>query len=430
VDLIAHAFAWEALDSRGAPTVACAVRLANGAEGEAIVPAGASIGKHEAHERRDGGERYGGRGVRNAVAAFREEIAPALVGRDVHELDAIDAALRELDGTPSLKHLGANAILAASVACARAAAASRGLPLWAALSPFDRPLLPMPMVNIVSGGAHAAGLVDVQDLLAVPVGAATFTEAIEWVSRVRAGTAAAFRARGHDVSLVADEGGLAARLPSNQDALDLVLEGIERSGLEPGREAAIAIDVAATQLLTDGRYVLAGEGRSVSGIELVDEVAAWVDAYPIVSVEDVVAEDDQDAWRHATARLGDRVQLVGDDLFVTSPERLEAGIRDGIANAVLVKPNQIGTLATTRQVVEFAHAARYATVLSARSGETEDSWLADLAVGWRTGQIKVGSTTRSERTAKWNRLLRIEAEVADAELAHLPAPRRPVGSRP
>jgi enolase len=417
VDLIERAFAWEALDSRGTPTVACAVRLESGAEGEAIVPSGASTGTHEAHERRDGGERYGGKGVRDAVEAFRTEIAPALVGRDP---DAVDAALRELDGTPNLERLGANAVLAASVACARAAAASRGLPLWAALADGP-PLLPMPMVNIVSGGAHAGGVVDVQDLLAVPVGAATFAEAIEWVSRVRAATATAFRDRGHDASLVADEGGLAARLPSNRAALDLLLEGIERSGLDPGVEVAIAIDVAATQLLADGRYELASEGRSVTGAELVDEIAGWVDAYPIVSVEDVAAEDDGEAWPYATERLGGRVQLLGDDLFVTSPERLEAGIRDGIANAVLVKPNQIGTLATARQVVELARGAGYATVLSARSGETEDSWLADLAVGWRTGQIKVGSTTRSERTAKWNRLLRIEAEVEGATLAAFPS---------
>jgi enolase len=294
------------------------------------------------------------------------------------------------------------------------------VPLWRAIGPDGPPVLPLPMVNVVSGGAHAGGLVDVQDLLVVPVGARTFAQAIEWASRVRAGTAEAFRARGHDPSLVADEGGLAARLASNRAALDLLLEGIERSGLRPGTEAAIAIDVAATQLLSDGAYVLASEGRTVTAAELVDELASWVDAYPIVSIEDVVGEDDREGWRRATTHLADRVQLLGDDLFVTSPERLAAGIADGIANAVLVKPNQIGTLTTTREVVGIAHEAGYATVLSARSGETEDSWLADLAVGWRTGQIKVGSTTRSERTAKWNRLLRIEAETDGAELARFP----------
>jgi enolase len=351
VDLIERAFAWEALDSRGTPTVACAVVLESGAEGEATVPSGASTGTHEAHERRDGGERYGGKGVRDAVAGFRTELAPLLVGRDVRDLAAIDAALRELDGTPNLERLGANAVLAASVACAVAAAASRGVPLWRAIGPDGPPVLPLPMVNVVSGGAHAGGLVDVQDLLVVPVGARTFAQAIEWASRVRAGTAEAFRARGHDPSLVADEGGLAARLASNRAALDLLLEGIERSGLTPGTEAAIAIDVAATQLLSDGAYVLASEGRTVTAAELVDELASWVDAYPIVSIEDVVGEDDREGWRRATTHLADRVQLLGDDLFVTSPERLAAGIADGIANAVLVKPNQIGTLTTTREVV-------------------------------------------------------------------------------
>jgi enolase len=278
-------------------------------------------------------------------------------------------------------------------------------------------LLPLPMVNVISGGAHAGGLVDVQDFLVVPVGARTFAEAIEWASRVRAATAAALRERGHATSLVADEGGLAAPLPSNRAALDVLLEGIERSGLEPGAEAAIAVDVAATQLLVDGTYLLASENRSLRAEQLVDELVGWVDEFPIVSIEDPLGEDDDAGWRYATAKLAKRVQLLGDDLFVTAPERLTAGIRDGIANAVLVKPNQIGTLSDARHVVELARQAGYATVLSARSGETEDSWLADLAVGWRTGQLKVGSTTRSERTAKWNRLLQIESEEPAATFA-------------
>jgi enolase 1/2/3 len=421
VDLIERVFAWEALDSRGTPTVACTVVLESGAEGEATVPSGASTGTHEAHELRDGGERYGGRGVLRAVEAFHAELAPTLVGRDVHDLAAIDVGMRELDGTPDLERIGANAVLAASVACAVAAAASRGLPLWRALGDGDPPLLPMPMVNVISGGAHAGGLVDVQDLLVVPVGARTFAEAIEWASRVRAATAQVFRDRGHDSSLVADEGGLAARLPSNRAALDLLVEGIDRSGLTPRTQVAIAVDVAATQLLRGDCYELASEGRSVTATELVDELADWLDAYPIVSLEDVVGEDDTEGWRCATERLGRRVQLLGDDLFVTSPERLSAGIANDIANAVLVKPNQIGTLTETRNVVDIARGGGYATVLSARSGETEDSWLADLAVGWRTGQIKVGSTTRSERTAKWNRLLRIEAEADRTELAPFPS---------
>ena len=434
MDLIERVLAWEALDSRGTPTVACAVWLESGAEGEAVVPSGASTGSHEARERRDGGERYAGKGVAGAVAAFRAEIGPDLVGRDAFDQSGVDAALHALDGTPMLERLGANAVLAASVACAVAAARSRSLPLWQALSADQPPLLPLPMVNVISGGAHAGGLVDVQDFLVIPVGARTFAEAIEWASRVRAATAAVLRERGHGVVLVADEGGLAAPLPSNRTALDVLLEGIERSGLEPGADAAIAVDVAATQLLVDGTYVLASENRRLRAGELVNELAAWVDDYPIVSIEDALGEDDEEGWQLATTRLAGRIQLLGDDLFATSPTRLEAGIRDGIANAVLVKPNQVGTLSEARQVVAMAQDAAYATVLSARSGETEDSWLADLAVGWRTGQLKVGSTTRSERTAKWNRLLRIESEHPEATFAggsvlHGGGIRRP-GARP
>ena len=415
--MIESVLAWEALDSRGTPTVGCAVRLEGGAEGEAIVPSGASTGTHEAHERRDGGERYGGKGVRGAVRALRDEIGPLLLGRDPADQQAIDTALRELDGTPDLHRLGANAVLAASVACALAAARAQGSPLWQLLAPDDPPLLPLPMVNVISGGAHAGRMIDVQDFLVVPVGASSFAEAVEWASRVRAATAEELRSHGHEVSLVADEGGLAAPLPSNRAALDALVAGIERSGLAPGSDAAIAVDVAATQLLAADGYALASEGRSLGAAELVEEMAAWSDEYPIVSIEDALGEDDGEGWGLVTGRLADRIQLLGDDLFVTSPERLRAGIRAGIANAVLVKPNQVGTLSDARTVVRIAQEAGYATVLSARSGETEDAWLADLAVGWRTGQIKVGSTMRSERTAKWNRLLRIEAERPDAVFA-------------
>jgi enolase len=425
VALIESLLAWEALDSRGTPTVGCAVRLEGGAEGEAIVPSGASTGTHEAHERRDGDERYGGRGVRGAVAALRDEVGPLLAGRDPADQAAIDAALRELDGTPDLRRLGANAVLAASVACALAAARARGVPLWRLLAPDDPPLLPLPMVNVISGGAHAGRMIDVQDFLVVPVGASSFAEALEWASRVRSATAEELRRHGHEVSLVADEGGLAAPLPSNRAALDLLVAGIERSGLAPGSDAAIAVDVAATQLLAADGYALASEGRSLQAAELVEEMAAWSDEYPIVSIEDALGEDDGEGWGLVTGRLAGRIQLLGDDLFVTSPERLRAGIRAGIANAVLVKPNQVGTLTGARSVVEIAKEAGYATVLSARSGETEDAWLADLAVGWRTGQIKVGSTMRSERTAKWNRLLRIEAERPDAVFAGRAALARP-----
>ena len=417
VGLISGFHAWEALDSRGTPTVACAVRLDDGSEGEAVVPSGASTGAHEAHERRDGGKRYSGNGVTGAVSSLLTEIAPALTGLDANDQALVDATMRDLDGTPSLERLGANAILSASVACALAAARSNGLPLWRALCPDLPPLLPLPMVNVISGGAHAGGLVDVQDFLVVPVGARTFAQAIEWAARVRTATSEVLRDQGYDVTLVADEGGLAARLPTNRAALELLLTGIERSGLEPGVEAAIAVDVAATQLVSGRGYAFASESRSLGAGELIAEIAAWVSEFPIVSVEDPVGEDDTQGWRLASTHLASRIQLLGDDLFVTSPARLESGIRDGIANAVLVKPNQVGTLSDARCVVDMARAAGYATVLSARSGETEDAWLADLAVGWRTGQLKVGSTMRSERTAKWNRLIRIETERPDATFA-------------
>ena len=414
---IERLLAYEALDSRGSPTVACVVRLADGAEGEAIVPSGASTGTHEAHERRDGGDRYAGKGVRGAVAAVNGEIAAAVRGLDAADQQSLDEHLRALDGTPSLERLGANAVLSVSLCCAIATARSEGVPLWSSLAPGCPPLLPLPMVNVVSGGAHAAGAIDIQDVLVVPVGAGSFAEAIEWASRVRAGTAEELRARGHAVSLVADEGGLAAPLRSSREAIEVVVRGIERAGLEPGREAAIALDVAATELGDGERgYVLAAEGRRLDTGELVAEIRAWADAFPIVSIEDPLGEDDA-LWPGVTHLLGGHLQLVGDDRFVTSAARLRAGVTGGVANAVLVKPNQCGTLSEALEVVRIAQEAGYATVVSARSGETEDSWLSDLAVGWRAGQIKVGSTQRSERTAKWNRLLRIEAEEPSATYA-------------
>ena len=422
--------AWEALDSRGKPTVGCEVRLDGGAAGTATVPSGASTGRHEARELRDGGSRYGGHGVRQAVAHVTGDIADAVRGLDATEQEGLDRTLRELDGSPDLGRLGANAVLAVSIAAAVAGAAARRVPLYAAVADGPAaPLLPLPMVNIISGGAHSGRSIDVQDFLAVPLGAGSFAEAVEWTARVRAGTAEELTARGLPVALVADEGGLGPLLPTNRSALDVLVAGIERAGLRPGDGVGIAIDVAATQFLRDGgRYVLAAEGRELTSDELVEELADWCAAYPIVSLEDALPEDDWAGWATATRRLAGR-QLLGDDLFVTNPERLQRGIADGVANAVLVKPNQIGTLSTARSVVRAAHAAGYATVLSARSGETEDDWLADLAVGWRTGQIKVGSTMRSERTAKWNRLLRIETELGDraeyvgaAALPHLAGP--------
>ena len=411
---IEQVLAYEALDSRGTPTVACVVTLAGGAQGCAIVPAGASTGRHEAHERRDGGERYGGRGVLAAVEAVNGEIAPSLRGSDAADQTAIDAGLRALDGTPSLERLGANAVLAASVACALAAAEAARRPLWSSLAPPGaEPLLPRPMVNLLSGGAHAGRAIDVQDVLVIPLAATTFAAAIEHASLVRAGTAAELRERGHDTALVADEGGLAALLASNEEALEIATRGIERAGIE----AALALDVAATQLVDGAGYRLAREGRGLDGAGLAREIAGWARRYPLVSIEDPLGEDDWEAWKLVTEVLGADVQLLGDDLFATSSERLARGIGAGVANAVLVKPNQAGTLSDARSALELAQREGYATVVSARSGDSEDAWLADLAVGWRSGQIKVGSTRRSERTAKWNRLLRIEAERPGAELA-------------
>lgn len=414
---IAEVRAWEALDSRGSPTVACEVRLQGGARGAAVVASGASRGIHEALELRDGGGRYGGLGVRRAVANARGVLGSAVRGLDAADQGHVDAVLREADGTPGLSRLGANAVLAVSIASALAAADGEGVPRYRWFGKGADPLLPLPMVNVLSGRAHG-GSVDLQDFLVVPVGAATFAEALEWSWRVRTATAELAAARGLPARLVADEGGLGPPLPSNREALDLLEAGIERSGLRPGDEAAIAIDVAATQLLAGGRYLLASEQRALEAEELLAELASWCDAYPIVSLEDPLAEDDWDAWALATAELGDRLQLLGDDLLVTSLARLERAIGTGVANAVVVKPNQTGTLSDAFAVLARAREAGYATVVSARSGESEDAWLADLAVGWRAGQIKVGSLTRGERTAKWNRLLAIEAELGtDAAFA-------------
>jgi enolase len=407
---IAAVDAWQVMDSRGRPTVAAAVRLSDGSRATASVPSGASTGSHEAHELRDGGEPWLGLAVGRAVAAVRGPIGEALAGLPADDQAAVDAAMVDLDGSPGLSSLGANAVLAVSVATAKAAAVAAGLELWQFLTRDGSPSvdLPMPMVNIVSGGAHAAGLIDVQDVLVVPVGAPTFARAIEWCFRVRHATADVAGERGFSSSLVADEGGIAARLPRNEDALALVVEGIHRAGLEPGRDMALALDVAATTFADpDGGYGWRSENRRLTATELIDELVGWVSRYPVVSIEDPAAEDDWSGWGEATRRLA-VAQLVGDDLFATALDRLRRGIDDGVANSVLVKPNQNGTLTGARAVLTTAREAGYTTVVSARSGETEDAWLADVAVGWRAGQIKVGSTTRGERTAKWNRLLEIE----------------------
>jgi enolase len=407
--------AFEALDSRGRPTVAARVELAGGARGSALAPSGASTGSGEAVELRDGGERYAGLGVQRAVAHANGPLAEAVVGLDAADQAGVDDALRAADGSADLGRLGANAIVAISIATAIAASRALGVELYRLAGPA--PLLPLPMVNIISGGAHATGGIDVQDLLCVPLGAGSFAEAIEWSARVRAATAAVAAERGLGSSLVADEGGLGPALASTGAALDLLARGIERSGLRAGDQVAIAIDVAATQLVHGGGYRLRNEGRELSGPELVELVDGWCRSYPIVSVEDPLGDEDWATWRLATERLGSRVQLLGDDLLVTDSARLARAIEGGVANAVLVKPNQVGTLSQAAGVVRAAQAAGYRTVVSARSGDTEDRWLADLAVGWRAGQIKVGSTMRSERTAKWNRLLEIEALDPDATYA-------------
>ncbi|WP_395695208.1 phosphopyruvate hydratase [Nocardioides sp.] len=405
--------AWQALDSRGRPTVAVSIRTDDGSRGRVVVPSGASTGRHEARELRDGGTAYGGMAVTRAVANVRERIAPALLGLPISHQGLIDATLEAVDGTRDLEQLGANAVLAVSLATLCAAADHGGHELFEHLDGSREVLLPRPMFNIVSGGAHAGRQLDIQDVLAIPLRATSFADALEIGVRVRAGTAEAFETRGLPTSLVADEGGLAGQLESNRAALELVHEGIDRAGLQPGWDVGIALDVAATQFFHDGRYRLTLDGRTLTADELIAEIEDWMQRYHVVSIEDPLAEDDWEGWAVATKILGERTQLIGDDLFVTDVARLERGVAAGIGNAVLVKPNQIGTVSRTTDLMHAARRAGYATVVSARSGDTEDSWLADLAVGWRAGQVKVGSTTRSERTAKWNRLVEIEELVGD-----------------
>ncbi len=352
---------------------------------------------------------YRGLGSRAAVRNIINEIGPALIGADATDQRGIDRLLRELDGTSNMARLGGNATLPVSIAVAVAVAAAKQQPLWQSQCEGDG-LIPLPMINILSGGAHAAGVIDIQDFLVIPMSATTFADAMRqaWLIRETARNVAI--ADGHPGHLVADEGGLGLGFPTNRGALDFLERVVSVAGLELGQDIAFAIDVAATQFgNADGNYRLSSEGAELTSVELVDLLSEWVDAYPIVSIEDILHEDDWAGWRYATETLGDRVQLLGDDLLVTNPDRLRRAVAENVCNAVLVKPNQIGTLSDAKQVVADAKAASYRTVLSARSGETEDSWLADLAVGWSTGQIKVGSTHRSERTAKWNRLLAIEA---------------------
>lgn len=399
---------WEALDSRGKPTVGCTVRLADGSQGRAIVPSGASTGGYEAVELRDGGDRYRGQGVRDAAENVRSDLAAAVVGVDGLDQVEIDRKLELADGTPELSRLGANAVLAVSLAALQAGAASKGMPLWEGLGGPDA-LIPMPMVNIISGGAHARGLLDIQDVLVIPHGAASFSEAIEWADRVRRATASILEERGIPTALVADEGGLAGTLGDNRTAFVVVTEGISRAGLTPGTDVSIAVDLAANQLFADGAYHLRVERRDLSATEWLNLIDEWCAEFPIASIEDILGEDDGSGWSEAYRRHGGARQLIGDDLFATNKSRLEAGIKESQANAVLVKPNQAGTVTRAHNVLMRAQEYGLGTIVSARSGDTEDFWLADLAVGWGAGQIKVGSTMRAERTAKWNRLLEIES---------------------
>jgi enolase len=400
--------AWEALDSRGRPTVGCTVTLADGVGGRALAPSGASTGSHEARELRDGDGRYDGLGVRRAVTHVHTVLTDAVLGLDARDTEAVDAALESVDADPLLGGVGANAVLAVSLAAALAGANTVRMPLWRLLA-GEHPRLPMPMVNIISGGAHAGRALDLQDILAVPVGAVSFSQALEWTSRVRAGTAEVLRERGHPTALVADEGGLAASLPDNEAALSAVVDGIHRASLVPGVEVSLAVDVAANQLWDGEAYCLELEDERLDEHAWLQRLMRWCEAYPVVSLEDVLAEDEWHGWRTATNLLGRQRQILGDDLFATSSARLARGVETAVANAVLVKPNQAGTLTRARRVTELAQREGYHTVVSARSGDTEDHWLSDIAVGWDAGQIKVGSTMRSERTAKWNRLLEIEA---------------------
>ena len=400
--------AWEALDSRGRPTVACRVELTGGSVGRAIVPSGASTGQHEARERRDGGERYDGWGVLDAVDAVNTVYSPLVAGMRVDDRTGIDRLIEEQDGDDALATYGANAALAVSLVVTIANAESRRQPLWATLVDGQHAAsVPLPMVNIFSGGAHAGRAVDIQDFLAVPVGAGSFAEAMEWIARVRRKCADLLDRAGGWSALVADEGGLSARFDDNERALRLLADGIDAAGFGAD-SVSIALDIAASQLSHEGHIVLAGQGERLSVADWIERIVRWTKDYPIVSIEDPVDENDWDGAVEATRRLPG-VQLLGDDLFATNASRVEAGIAKTAANAVLIKVNQAGTVSRAENVLRLAQRAGLATVVSARSGDTEDSWLADLAVGWGARQIKVGSTMRGERTAKWNRLLELEA---------------------
>lgn len=402
----------EILDSRGNPTVEVDVHLEDGSLGRAAVPSGASTGAHEAVERRDGGERYLGKGVQQAVETVEGEIFETLAGFDAEDQRAVDRALLELDGTPNKARLGANATLGVSMAVAKAAAEAQGLPLYRYVGGLNARVLPTPMMNILNGGAHADNLIDFQEFMIMPVGMASFSDALRCGAEIFHSLKTRLKADGLNTN-VGDEGGFAPNIATAEQALDVVMGAIEAAGYRPGEDVTLALDVASTEFFKDGRYVLEGAGTDYDADGFAQYLEELVSKYPIVSIEDGMAEDDWDGWKALTDRLDGKCQLVGDDLFVTNPERLIHGIEIGAANAILVKVNQIGTLSETLDAVETALRSGYGAVMSHRSGETEDATIADLAVATNCGQIKTGSLARSDRTAKYNQLLRIEAELGE-----------------
>ncbi|HVH76943.1 MAG TPA: phosphopyruvate hydratase [Stellaceae bacterium] len=404
---IADIHAREILDSRGNPTVEVEVTLETGTLGRAAVPSGASTGAHEAVERRDGGERYGGKGVQLAVAAVNREIFDAVSGFEAEDQLGLDRTLVALDGTPNKSRLGANAVLGVSMACAKAAAEEQGLPLYRYLGGVFARTLPVPMMNIVNGGVHADNPIDIQEFMIVPVGAPSVTEAIRWGAEIFHALRKALADAGLNTN-VGDEGGFAPNLASADAALGFVMRAIEGAGYRPGEDVVLALDPAASEFYRDGRYHLSGEGKTLDAAALAAYYADLAGRYPIASIEDGMAEDDWPGWEHLTRELGGKLQLVGDDNFVTNPARLEEGIARGVGNAILIKLNQIGTISETLETMEIARAAGYGRVVSHRSGETEDTTIADLAVATNCGQIKTGSLSRSDRLAKYNQLIRIE----------------------
>jgi enolase len=409
---IIDVYAREVLDSRGNPTVEVEVYLESGVMGRAIVPSGASTGAYEAVELRDGDKsRYQGKGVLKAVENVNDIIAPELIGMDALDQVGIDNKMIELDGTPNKAKLGANAILAVSMAVARAAAEAVGVPLYVYLGGFNAKTLPVPMMNIVNGGAHADNNVDVQEFMVLPVGAPNFKEALRIGAEIFHSLKSVLKEQGLNTA-VGDEGGFAPNLSSNEEAIKTIITAIERAGYKPGEDVFLGMDVASTEFYKDGKYHLEGEGKSYTSAEFVDFLADWVDKYPIITIEDGCSEDDWEGWKLLTERLGGKVQLVGDDLFVTNTTRLSTGIEQNIGNSILVKVNQIGTLTETFDAIEMAKRAGYTAVISHRSGESEDSTIADIAVATNAGQIKTGAPSRTDRVAKYNQLLRIEDELA------------------